>query len=240
MQFGGDFHIIATEDIGVAQRGTHCYLARMQEEADSHFYSSNMESREKAKRPCLEAILTLSRSPKSRLTDNAYIYFSRKPLISTSEEALYQAIESKAEKKLLQLIASVYRQRKHKHSRVKASGVIRAVRPNISIDLNTEFESIVRAHQADGCVLYLMHMALLICRPPSQTCVGQTLVGITPTPLEDENPLPDFVYDKHTKRGREVYRRGLRHFVEHGCRLRNCDIDDPYYDLLLEDVELEE
>lgn len=51
-------HIIATEDIGVAQRGTHSYLARTHEEADAHFHSSSKD-REKARSPCLAAILTL-------------------------------------------------------------------------------------------------------------------------------------------------------------------------------------
>lgn len=104
-----------------------------------------------------------------------------------------------------------------------------------------ELESIVQAHRADGCVLYLMHMALLLCRPPTKTCVGQTLVDVAPAAnLTDDLLLPDFVYDKHTKRGRDLYRRGLRHFVEHGCRLSHCDIADPYYDLLLREVGLEE
>jgi len=233
-------HIIATEDIGVAQRDTHCYLAHMQEEAGSHFYSNNSDNREKARRPCLEAILTLCRSPKSRLTDNAYIYFARHPLTSVSEEILHQAIESKDEMRLLQLIASVCRQRNSKQARLKASGIIQAVRSNISEELYPEFESIVQAHQTDDCVLYLMHMGLLLCRPPSQPCIGQKVAGTPPSLLMDAKLLPDFVYDKHTKRGRELYHRRLRHFVEHGCRLSNCEIEDPYYNLLLLEVGAEE
>lgn len=228
-------HIIATEDIGVAQQGTHFYLACTYEEADSHFHSSD---KERARHPCLEAILTLCRSPKSRLTDNAYIHFARHPLTSVSDKALNQAIENKDEMNLLQLIASVYRQRKNKQSRINVSGIIQAVRSRVSDDLCLEFESIIEAHRADDCVLYLMHIGLLLCRPPSKTCVSQKF-AFTPAKLTDDL-LPDFVYDKHTKRGRDVYRRGMRHFVEHGCRLYNCDIVDPYYDLLLQEVGLEE
>ena len=103
-------HIIATEDIGLAQRGTHEYLEGNHGQADARFYSEN--DKVKAQRLLLESVLTLCRSPNSRLTDNSYIYCARHNALSNKAHVVYQAFENhNDERHVLQLIASVYRQR---------------------------------------------------------------------------------------------------------------------------------
>ena len=233
-------HIIATEDIGMAQYGAHEYLQQQHTQADLYFHST--DERKKARRPTLDAILTLCRSPKSRLTDNSYIYFSRRSIISHTPDAVYEAIQNKDEHRLLQLIASVYRQRKDKQSSTtKLNQLIAFLRAGLTEEVEPEAETIHRIYQTHGCVLYLMHLGLLVCRGlPARPCVPQSIDDLELTLSLKSGLLPDFVYDKHTKRGRDLFHRGLHHFVHEATRLKNCQITDPYYELLVDEVPEDE
>ena len=104
--------IIATEDIGVAQKGTIRYLQEMHKMAlraqpFGHVTESSSLDVE-AKRISVNAAYTLSCSPKSRLTDHAYIFYSRfRPIISCTYDRLLSLLEFEDEAALLEFIASV-------------------------------------------------------------------------------------------------------------------------------------
>lgn len=229
--FWARLHIIATEDIGVAQYGTHRYLEKVKAEAAKDFFGATEINSRAFRSACLAAVFTLSHSPKSRLTDNSYIYFEKRPLVSASYDRLYRFIESRDEYSLLELIASVHRQRNYEHAKLRDKDIYNAVKANIQDGyLLEELENIWAAHKARPCVLYLMHLALLLIRPPTKPVIPKTEF-VDVAALET---LPDFVYDKHTRRGREILGRGFEHFVRVSCVLENCHIPDPYYELLLE------
>lgn len=230
--------VISTEDVGVAQRGTIRTLQGLHASARKHFEARETEQ---ARKFCLEAILTLSHSPKSRLTDNAYIWFARNPPTETPPESLYDAstlytlVETKDEEALLELIASSYRHRNHPGLAIQAKSVCEAASCSLAENnlLMDELTSLWEAYSSDNCVLYLMHMGLLVCRPPSNICIEQHDLPFKIPSLPSK--LPDFCYDKHTRKGRQL-NRGLRHFVEVGSLLENCSIPDPYYPRLLQHV----
>ena len=225
-------HTIATEDIGIAQYGTHTYLNAAKEEAARYFFDSTMDDKDSAFRDvCLRAVQTLSYSPKSRLTDNAYILFKQSHLtVSPNFENLYKYIENRQESALLELIVSVYRQRKGDSIKMRDVDVYMAIRNSMEKDyLLEEVETIWAIYQARPCVLYLMHLALLLCRPPAKLMIPRTSLP----EVKDLQELPDFVYDMHTMRGINMG-RGFGNFIRVSCILENCSIPDPYYEQLLE------
>lgn len=248
-------HVIATEDIGVAQYGTHDFLNRLNKEASKLFHSTMLDNdcasstrttTNKKKEGsiyahCQWAVWTLSHSPKSRLTDNAYVYFSRQTLPRVGFEHLYKHVETRDERSLLQLVTSAYRSR---NTELREEDVYQAIRANLDDHrlLRNEVDSLWAEHQARPCGLYLMHMALLLCRGLPAKRVVTTRDELTTLNLDDEttnllaHELPDFVYDMHTTRGRERLGRGFSHFVQVSCILVDCHIEDPYYELLLRET----
>jgi len=224
--FWARLHIIATEDIGIAQYGTHLYLERMRDEADKDpnaFRSA-----------CLRASHTLSHSSKSRLTDNAYIYLKQQPLASVSYKDLYKFIELRDEWSLFKLVTAVYKQRRNSHAKLRDRDIYIAVKALVQDNhLVDEVESLWTVYQTNYCVLYLMHLVLLICRPPRSAVTPVEELPETVPSLEE---IPDFVYDMHTTKGRKM-ERGFKHFVESSCELEDCHIPDPYYELLVKSVE---
>lgn len=190
---------------------------------------------------CNRAVLTLSHARKSRLTDNAYLYLSRLEQQHVTFESLYECIESRQEEEpLLRQVVSVYQGKNNnnnnKSARVLDTHVYTALMAHIPEELTQEAMCIWEVYQARPNVLYLLHLALLVTRPPSFEIIPISKIPKKYTTLVEDELLPDFVYDHHTTRGRQLG-RDFRHFVRVSCVLENCHLPDPYYKQLLAATE---
>lgn len=77
--------------------------------------------------------------------------------------------------------------------------------------------------------LFLVNAVLYLARSPKSRIVDD-LLNVVYGEIQHEDkklPIPDYVLDKHTTRGREMG-RGWEHFFSEGNRLSNETIDNPY------------
>lgn len=81
--------------------------------------------------------------------------------------------DSKDEPALLEFIASVHQSQQLSPFKHKDVCLCVGCAMNDD-DLQDEPQSVWEVHQADQCVLFLMHVGLLLCRPPSRvSCIAQ-------------------------------------------------------------------
>lgn len=216
--------IIASEDIGIAQRGVLKYLQKQLVKINT-----NKELRLSL---TLDTVKTLTYSKKSRLTDHAIIYYGKKIAMDNNviNLNLYDIIYKNPinEEELLYYITYMYIK-----DRKMIKDCWREIR-NICIDTE-EFNSIYSAWEENNCILFLLHACLLITRDyKSEQIIEQEIIfssdNLTITPMI----FPDYVYDMHTSEGRKLG-RGFKHFIEVSCKINNQPIEimDMYYDELI-------
>ncbi len=213
--------VIASEDIGIAQKGVLKYLQEQLVKINTN--------EDLWLELTLNAVMTLACAKKSRLTDHAIIYYGQK--ITSNDEVtkhldLYEILDEKPinEQELLHYISRIY---------IKDRKMIPSCWQAIStICTDTEeFDSIYSAWKDNECILFLLHAGLLITRNyPSEQIIEQDIKNLTVFPVS----IPDYVYDMHTSEGRKLG-RDFKHFIEVSCQITNqpTDLYDQYYDMLL-------
>jgi len=87
----------------------------------------------------------------------------------------------------------------------------------------------------DGtCRLILANAILLMCRSPKARTADHFQRVVTQKFYEDQQAhqmrdIPDYAYDKHTRKGKQMGRGGFDFWVDVGCQLENeADVEDPY------------
>lgn len=73
--------------------------------------------------------------------------------------------------------------------------------------------------------LFFIHAIIYLVRSPKSRIVDHALMCY----FEEEKyrELPDYAYDMHTIKGKQM-KRGIEHFFTDGAKLENCSLPDPY------------
>ena len=84
-----------------------------------------------------------------------------------------------------------------------------------------------KAKTRSGERLFIAQAIMILARAPKSRMVDHAVMAV----WEGDRPpleMPDWVFDKHTAKGRKMG-RGEEHFFEEGAHLENAaDLDDPY------------
>ena len=130
------------------------------------------------------------------------------------DEAMYWAVE---------LFQSGYAEYCWKRLRIMASEDIGLAEPGLVADLWALYEMHrEQAKKKDDANepqrLFLTHAVLLMCRARKSRLVDWTLIHYWRTHELTWRPIPDYAFDKHNQRGRQLG-RGWGHFFDEGTRL---------------------
>jgi len=115
--------------------------------------------------------------------------------------------------------------------RVIASEDISMANPNATLVvdvLEKEYDDAVR-RKNDSSRLFLVHAVLFLARSPKSRIVDDLLItAYGNIKFKDEKlEIPDYALDMHTARGK-MMGRGIKHFIEEGCKLVNEAFENPY------------
>lgn len=211
-------YIIATEDIGISEIGIIDYLNQ-----ELNGINSEMDLNK-----LLKVVATLTLCHKSRLTDHMCIYFK-----TTKDAWINKYIEVKSvwnldyeETNLIKYAISLTNK---KDSERLWLYLIENCEDGI---YKNEITDIHKTWQQNDCILYIIHAILILIRQPKYEHNFKIYEGdLTVEKVE----IPDYVYDKHTKIGRQMD-RGIGHFIRSSCVVHNTrtELVDQYWTYLLD------
>lgn len=133
------------------------------------------------------------------------------------DEAMYFAVE---------LHESNYQEYLWKRMRIIASEDIGLADPMCAVQIRTLYENWKQQFQDDkksdktSHRLFVSQAVLILCRAPKSRLVDHFNIWHFRSHDTTYIPIPDFAFDKHTKRGKKLG-RGLHHFFDEGAKLEN-------------------
>jgi replication-associated recombination protein RarA len=133
------------------------------------------------------------------------------------DEAMYWAVE---------LHESNYADYLWKRIKVIASEDIGLAEPMLILQIQTLWENWKEQRKDDKVTqktshrLFVTHAVLLLCRARKSRLVDHFNIYHFRSHQATDLEIPDFAFDKHTRRGKRVG-RGLDHFFEDGAKLEN-------------------
>jgi replication-associated recombination protein RarA len=73
--------------------------------------------------------------------------------------------------------------------------------------------------------LFLVHAVIIVCRSPKSRFVDWQTVYVFGCHTSRFREVPDFAFDKHTRKGKKMG-RAMAHFIDEGCKLENHTLVD--------------
>ena len=221
--------IIGSEDIGIACPTIQTYIRKQKRAYDEEFEKWNK------RHILMNAVNYLVKQNKSRLCDNInHAYFKdNQPEIDTQDtgemmKLFIEGIEKKDRDMALRYASHLFKKEKE-HDLISVLQYPEDEHTVILIRLFNKYNSKIR-NKTD--VLLLAHLILYRTMDISKI----NTVEVTPLSMKEvkkiycsrkQPKLGDYVYDYHGKIGRSMG-RGYKHFYEHGAKLNQCYIPDPY------------
>lgn len=160
-------------------------------------------------------------------TINGYDFFE---VSSALQKSIRRGLEDDALFWTVELSLSNYVEYVWKRLRIISSEDIGLANPTISSEIWSLYELYrEQAKKKDEKHfperLFLVHAVILLCRSPKSRHIDWQTVYAFACHSQRFRPVPDFAFDKHTKKGKKM-NRGFAHFFEEGCKLENHIIQD--------------
>lgn len=153
-------------------------------------------------------------------TKNGYEFFE---VSSAFQKCIRRGLEDDALFWAVELSISNFNEYLWKRIRIISSEDIGLAEPNISSEIWSLYELYrEQAKKKDDKHfperLFLVHAVIKLCRAKKSRHIDWQTVYAFGCHQSRFREIPDYAYDKHTKKGRKMG-RGFAHFIEEGCKL---------------------
>jgi len=160
--------------------------------------------------------------PQEIKTINGYDFFE---CSSALQKCIRRGMEDDALFWMAELCLSNYHEYVWKRLRIISSEDIGLAEPHISSEIMALYE--LHKEQAKKKDekhfperLFIVHAVIMLCRANKSRLIDWQTVYIFGCHNKRFRSIPDFAYDKHTKKGKKMG-RGFGHFFDEGCKLQN-------------------
>lgn len=155
-------------------------------------------------------------------TINGYDFFE---CSSALQKCIRRGIEDDALFWMAELCLSNFQEYVWKRLRIISSEDVGLAEPHISSEISALYElHKEQAKKKDDKHfperLFIVHAVIMLCRAKKSRHIDWQTVYVFGCHQKRFRSIPDFAYDKHTKKGKKLG-RGFGHFFEEGCKLEN-------------------
>lgn len=155
-------------------------------------------------------------------TENGYDFFE---ISSAMQKSIRRGMEDEALFWAVELYNSGYSEYVWKRLRIMSSEDIGLAEPVISSEIWALYsmfkeQAKKKEDKNEPQRLFLTHAVLLLCRSRKSRLIDSALLWAWLTHKFRKLPVPDFAFDKHNERGRQL-KRGWGHFFREGTLLNN-------------------
>lgn len=165
---------------------------------------------------------SLGSDAKRRGTEKGYDLFE---VASVVQKSIRRGDEDAAMFFSVELFNSGFGEYLWKRLRIISSEDVGLAEPNISANVQALYEMYQEQKKKKDQKnaperLFLTHAVLMLCRAKKSRLVDWTLIQYWDSHDEERREIPDYAYDKHNRKGRQLG-RGWEHFFDEGSRLEN-------------------